>query len=242
MNCQSCGTALSSGAKFCHKCGAAVAAAPLSAASAGGTPWQAIVPWAIASFAVGALVIALVMRGGAGRSGDQGATGAGSPPFANGATGGGGPGSSTLDISRMSPEEMSQRLFNRVMRLQEEGKLDSVKFFAPMAVNTFLQLPALDIDARFDLGLLQLAAGDAQAALAQADTIKREAPTHLWGFILRARADDAKGDAAGAKAACRDFLKNESAERAKQRSEYTDRTRMLDGFHAEAVQRTGTGK
>lgn len=146
------------------------------------------------------------------------------------------------DLSRMSPEEMAQRLFNRVMRLQEQGKDDSVKFFAPMAVGAFLQLPALDVDARFDLGLLQLAAGDAQAALAQADTIKRQAPTHLWGFILRARADDAKGDAAGAKTACRDFLKNESAERAKQRSEYTDRAVMLDNFHAEAVKRTGTGK
>jgi len=238
MNCQSCGTALSAGAKFCHKCGASTAAPSVSAAQA--PAWYAGLPWGIAGLAVGALVVVLALRGGR-----PAASGGGdvTPPFANGGGGGGGgAGPGSIDISRMSPEEMAQRLFNRVMRLQEQGKEDSVKFFAPMAVGAFQQLPALDVDARFDLGLLELAAGDAAAGLAQADTIKRQAPTHLWGFILRTRALDAKGDAAGAKAASRDFLRNEQAERAKQRSEYSDRARMLDDFHAEAVKRTGTGK
>ena len=238
MNCQSCGTALSAGAKFCHKCGASTAA-PLAAPAAQAPAWHAGLPWGIAGLAVGALVVVLALRGGR-----PAASGGGdvTPPFANGGGGGGGAGPGSIDISRMSPEEMAQRLFNRVMRLQEQGKEDSVKFFAPMAVGAFQQLPALDVDARFDLGLLELAAGDAAAGLAQADTIKRQAPTHLWGFILRTRALDAKSDAAGAKAACRDFLRNEQAERAKQRSEYSDRARMLDDFHAEALRRTGTGK
>ena len=233
MNCQTCGTALSAGARFCHKCGASTATATPAAPAAGAPHWQAGIPWGIAGLAVGGLIAVLALHGG--RPSEPSAAAA-APPFAGGAGGGGG--GALPDISNMSTEEMAQRLFNRVMRLQEQGKEDSVKFFAPMAVGTFLQLPALDIDARFDLGLLQLAAGDATSALAQADTIKRQAPTHLWGFILRTRVLDVKKDASGAKAACRDFLKNEQAERAKQRSEYTDRARMLDDFHAEATRRT----
>src|SRR5437773_191904 len=77
------------------------------------------------------------------------------------------------DISQMSPDERANRLFNRVMILAEAGRNDSVRFFLPMALGAYSQLPTLDADARYHMGLLQLAGGDPSAALAQADTIQR---------------------------------------------------------------------
>ena len=134
MNCQACGTQLSDSAKFCHKCGAKVNAP----ATAGASGWRAALPWGIAGAALGALLMVLVMRPG--RSGpatpDTGA------PFAN--QGGGAP---AMDISQMSPEERAQRLFDRVMRLNEEGKQDSAQFFLPMALHS--TLPAGILPVRF---------------------------------------------------------------------------------------------
>src|SRR5213079_541375 len=101
-------------------------------------------------------------------------------PFAS--SGGGRP----PDISQMSPEERANRLFNRVMILAEAGKNDSVQFFLPMALGAYGQLPSLDADARYHVGLLQRAGGDANAALAQADTIRKAIPTHLFIYVLRA--------------------------------------------------------
>jgi hypothetical protein len=143
------------------------------------------------------------------------------------------------DISRMSPEEQAQRLFDRVMILEEQGKTDSVRFFMPMAIGAYQMLPAMSLDAHFDVGLLQLTAGDPAAALAEADTIQQQVSTHLFAFVLRARAFEARGDSAAARQPYRDFLKNETAERARDRQEYQEHRNILDAFHAEAVRRTG---
>ncbi len=222
-NCHACGTQLSDSARFCHKCGASVTAPP---AAAGG--WRAGLPWGIAGAAVGALVAILIMR--AGRT--SGGTAEG-PPFAS--QGGGTP---AIDISQMSPEERAQRLFDRVMRLTQEGKQDSAQFFLPMAQQAYAMIPAMDLNARFDVGLLGLTAGDAAGALAQADTIVRNTPTHLFAFILRARAYQATGNAVRTKQAFRDFLRNEAAERRRNRPEYADRSSALDAFHTDAVRAT----
>jgi hypothetical protein len=227
MNCQACGATLSSGARFCHKCGANTN--PTSASPG----WKAGLPWGIAGLAVGALLVVILMRGG-GPAAATGTPPAGAAPFA------GGGGASALDISQMSPEERAQRLFDRVMRLQEEGKQDSVQFFLPMAIGTYQQLPAMTLDSHFDIGLLQLVGGDAAAALSEADTIRQQAPTHLFIFVLRARAAQAKNDTRATTQAYQDFLKNETAERARKRPEYAEHARILDGFHAEATSRSGS--
>jgi hypothetical protein len=223
MNCHACGTQLSESARFCHKCGASVTAPP---AAAGG--WRAGLPWGVAGAALGALVTVLLMRPG--RS--SGGTAEG-PPFAT--QGGGAP---AIDISQMSPEERAQRLFDRVMRLTQEGKQDSAQFFLPMAQQAYAMIPAMDLNARFDVGLLDLTAGDAAGALAQADTIVRNTPTHLFAFILRARAYQANSNAVKAKQAYRAFLKNEAAERGRNRPEYADRSSALDAFHTDALKAT----
>jgi hypothetical protein len=185
--------------------------------------WRAGLPWGIAGIAVGALFVVLLQRGGSDAPEPQ------RIPL-------GGP--RTTDISTMTPQERANRLFDRVMRHAEANQTDSVQFFLPMALQAHQMLPALDTDARFHLGLLHLAGGNAAAALAQADTIRRAARTHLFGLILRARALDARRDAAGARRAYGDFLRHEAAERAKQLPEYADHATTLDLFRAEAQKAT----
>ena len=224
MTCHACGTPLSESARFCHKCGAAIGRSSQPAA------WRIGLPWGIAGAAVGALVAVLAMRTGGG--GDRGApTGAAFAPV----------GPSASDISQMSPEERARRLFDRVMRLAEEGKQDSVAFFVPMAIQSYQQLPALDNDAHYDIGVLQLAAGNAAGAMTEADILLRAVPTHLYGFLLKARALELRADGAGARRAYADFLRHETAERARRRPEYEAHATTLDAFHTEAVSKTRSG-
>ena len=223
MNCHACGAALTSTARFCHKCGAQLSGAQ-------GSGWRAGLPWGVAGAALGALLTVLALRLGAG-SKEQGA---GDAPEATAPR-------SQLpapDISQMSPEERATRLYNRVMTLHTQGKADSAAFFLPMALQAYAMLPALDVDARYHMGILDLTGGNAAAALAQADTIRRAVRTHLFGFMLRARALDLQRDAAGARRAYADFLRNEAAERTRQRPEYGEHAQNLDAFHEQATQMT----
>ncbi len=142
------------------------------------------------------------------------------------------------DISQMSPEERATRLYNRVMTLHTQGKADSAEFFLPMALQAYAMLPALDVDARYHIGVLDLTSGNAAAALAQADTIRRAVPTHLFAFMLRARGLELERDAGGARRAYRDFLKHEAAERTRQRPEYGEHAENLDAFHRQATAAT----
>lgn len=223
MTCHACGAQLSPTARFCHKCGAAVGQVQA-------TGWRTGLPWAVAGAAVGALVVVLVMRG----SGEPGAGSSASGPAP----------SSQLpapDISQMSPEERANRLFNRIMIYAEAGKTDSVRIFLPMALGAYSQLGALDADDRYHLGLLQLAGGNPAAALAQADTIARAIPTHLFIYVLRAHAYQQQGNRQGERRAYADFLKNEPAETARNRPEYADHRDALTSFKAEAERQGRSG-
>src|SRR6266513_1637323 len=219
MTCHACGAQLSSTARFCHKCGAAVA-------TAGVTGWRAGLPWGLAGAALGALVTVLAMRGAGARS-QEPETVAPAP----------GSRLQAPDISQMSPEERANRLFNRVMMLAESGKQDSVEFFLPMALGAY---------ARYHVGMLQLAGGDAKGALAQADTIRQSIPTHLFIYVLRAHAYQVLGNLAEERRAYADFLRNESAELARKRPEYAQGAHLdaLTNFHSEAERqgRSGPGR
>jgi tetratricopeptide (TPR) repeat protein len=140
----------------------------------------------------------------------------------------------------MSPDERANRLFNRVMILAEAGKQDSVQFFLPMALGAYAQLPTRDADARYHIGLLQLAGGDVAAALAEADTIQRSNPTHLFIYVLRAHAYQQQGNAQQERRAYAEFLRNEPTETAKSRPEYADHADALKNFKTEATRVTGS--
>src|SRR6266702_1558259 len=225
MNCHACGAQLAGTARFCHKCGAQVGGAPPQAAG-----WRSGLPWGVAGIAVGALLTVLALRLGAG-SREQGAGGqadAAAP-------------SSQLpapDISQMSPEERATRLYNRVMSLHSEGKPDSAEFFLPMALQAYAMLPALDVDDRYHIGVLDLTGGHEAAALAQADSINHAVPNHLFASMLRARALELRRDAAGARQAYDNFLRHEAAERARKRPEYAEHETNLNTFHEQAIRAT----
>src|SRR5437016_3943909 len=220
MTCHACGAPLAATAKFCHKCGAPVGSAPAAG-------WRVGLPWGVAGAALGTLLIVVVLRlgssAGDGRreTPDETAPASRLPP---------------PDISQMSPEERATRLYNRVMTLHSQGKADSAEFFLPMALQAYAMLPALDIDGRYHIGVLDLTGGDYAGALAQADSIHRAVPAHLFAFMLRARAFELRHDAAGARRAYAEFLRNEAAERARQRPEYAEHADNLDAFHTQATQ------
>ncbi len=222
MNCHACGAALTSTARFCHKCGAQVGGGQASG-------WRAGLPWGVAGAALGALLTVVALRPGSSsgdgsrEARDENAPASRVPP---------------PDISQMSPEERATRLYNRVMMLHTQGKPDSAEFFLPMALQAYAMLPALDVDARYHIGVLDLTGGNPAAALAQADTIRRTVATHLFAFMLRARALELERDSAGARRAYRDFLTHEAAERTRQRPEYSEHAENLDAFHGQATAAT----
>lgn len=218
MDCHVCGTELPPAARYCARCGARVGAEPASAG------WTAGISWAAAGAALGALVTLLALRGGVTRT-----------ETLSGPVGVAAPAAPASDISSLSLEERATRLFNRVMRLEEEGKADSVAFFLPMALQSYAMLPTQDPDARYHIGLLELAGDNMTGALAQADSIHQMAPTHLFAFMLRARAATERQDAAAARRAYADFRRHERDERARDRREYADHGAQLDAFSREAA-------
>jgi hypothetical protein len=133
---------------------------------------------------------------------------------------GGGFGQATTDLAQMTPREAADRLFNRVMMASEAGDTAQVQFFAPMALQAYSTVDSLDADARLHVGLIALKSGAPEAAAAQADTIQRRSPTHLFALYLQAQAASAQGNTAIARRAYRGFLDNYEAERAKNLWEY----------------------
>ena len=106
------------------------------------------------------------------------------------------PGVRAPDISSLSPQERADRLFNRVMLLNSQGKNDSVLFFAPMAISAYQMLSPMNADQRYDMGRIAEVAGALPLAKAQADTILRTSPNHLLGLILAARIASLSSDSA----------------------------------------------
>jgi hypothetical protein len=235
MTCSSCGTTIPDTAQFCSKCGTRV-----GARQAG---WRAGLPWTLTGFFLGALAGVLV-DGLFRRPVPNLAAGADAPrataaaPFA----GGGGGGAASVDIASMTPEERASRLYTRVMSLHAAGKPDSAEFFLPMALQAYGMLSEITPDAHYHIGVLLLTSGNLPAALAEADTIQKQVPTHLFADMLRARVHSLRKDAKDYDLACRNYLKHESAELAKKRPEYTEHAGTIAAFHEEATASSrGTG-
>ena len=138
------------------------------------------------------------------------------------------------DISQMSPEERAERLYDRVMSLSERGKQDSVRFFAPMAMQSYTMLGALNADQRYDLGRIAAVSGEEPIAKAQADTILAQQPHHLLGLLLAADAARLRGDRAAERDYLRRFAADAPAERAKQLPEYVQHVNEIDSRLAQA--------
>jgi hypothetical protein len=207
--CGSCGAKLTGRGRFCADCGAATG-------QAGGALSGDRTPWIVAGVAVVALVVTLVVvvaRGGAPTQQAASAPGtAGAIP----------------DLAQMSPREAADRLFDHVARAESNGDTAQVAQFAPMALQAYATLgAALDSDSRLHIGLIHLAVRNAAGATAQADTILRGSRTHLYGLLLKVRAAEVSGDAAGARRALRAFSAAYQAERAKSLPEYDMHNQLL---------------
>src|SRR5207248_10749996 len=98
------------------------------------------------------------------------------------------------DISSLSPQERADRLYNRVMLLAGQGKIDSVRFFAPMALTAYQMLSPLNADQRYDMGRIGEVAGALPLAKAQADRHLRGNPNHPLGLTPESRAARFLGD------------------------------------------------
>jgi len=220
--CAACGTDLTPGSKFCHRCGTAAGAKadqPITIGNADRGIGSAL-PWAVAAIALVAL-IALVAGQRFSRSS---VTAAPAPTDLPAASQSGSP----PDISQMTPQERAERLYDRVMALNERGRADSVRFFAPMAMQAYTMLGRLNTDQRYDLGRIAAVSGDEQTARAQADTILSTQPQHLLGLLLAADAARLRGEQTREATYLRRFMAAAPAERAKQLPEYQQHVAEID--------------
>ncbi len=233
LTCGKCGAKLPSRAKFCAECGAPVAGANRPGVPGARPPGRSDrMAWYAAGVAVLALLVVIVVVV-ARKSGPPAAAEAGST--------GSGPIQATTDLSKLTPRQSADMLFNKIMTLHEAGKTDSVNFFAPMALQAYAMLGTdLDADARLHLGLVELAIGQPDPAAAQGDTILRGAPKHLFGWLLEARAAQEANDTTAMRRSLRTFVQNYQAERARNLPEYTEHAQMLQDARDQAERLLGT--
>ena len=239
--CASCSAALSPGAKFCHRCGAS--AGPVApATSQSGKPANSL-PWIVAALAFLAL---FAMAAGRGFNSERGSALDGSqnalPQAGLDDRGAAPPGMRAPDISNLSPQERADRLYNRVMLLATQGKVDSVQFFAPMAITAYQLLAPLNIDQRYDMGRVGEVAGALPLAQAQADSILRENPNHLLGLILQARLATLGRDTSRLRAFERRMIAAERAELATKKDEYTRHAEDITSALAQARAKLGVAR
>jgi hypothetical protein len=218
--CASCSAELSSGAKFCHRCGAPAGGPPPPLETRTNS-----LPWIVAALAFLALFAMAAGRGFNARRSNTIDGSANALPQAGlddrgSAEEAQASGIRAPDISSLSPQERADRLYNRVMLLATQGKTDSVQFFAPMALTSYQMLSPLNADQRYDMGRIGEVAGALPLAKAQADSILRENPNHLLGLILEARVALLAGDSIQLHSYERRLIAAEKSELAKKRDEY----------------------
>ncbi len=236
--CAGCRADLTPQARFCHRCGRS-ASAPGAPTAASGLPQRERTAWLVAgalcAALLGAIFFTLVRDAPAPATPDMANVGAqsarqspGQPP------GAGGPAGVPPDISRMTPRERFDRLFNRVMQAAEQGDTAEVGRFTPMALGAYAQLDSVNADARYHAAVLRLQVGDAAGADALADTILARSPGHLFGYIVRGTAAEFGGDTAGVRRAGREFLSHYDAERRTDRIEYREHEPAIEEFKTRA--------
>jgi hypothetical protein len=230
VHCGACGVALTPGAKFCHDCGAPASAQSVNERAASrlaarakkveATPATNL-PWILGGLAFVTLVVIFAAQ----RSGQTPAA-----PVAGAVS----TGAAAVDITSMSPQERASRLFDRIMRLSEEGKQDSVALFSSMAIPVYESLGPLDLDSRYDFGRVAQVSGQLDLAQAQADTILQQAPNHLLGLVLAIAVADARGNTAGRSAIERRLLDAEASQLARGLDEYARHKADIDAALAAA--------
>ena len=224
--CPSCGATTASEDRFCHSCGASLEGrSDADRWSVGRLAGLGAVAGliAIAVFAV----VAFAARDRAPRSSvAPPAPLFGVPPPA--ASGG------PLDPSQMTPREVADRLFNRIMMAREQGQSAEALRLVPMAVQAYDDLPVLDRDARYHLGLINLVAGDGPKVDQQIALLRQAAPDHLLALALEHDAAIQSGDRATVSSVLSAFAAAYDAEMATGRPEYEAHRDTIERIRAAA--------
>ncbi len=225
--CPACGAPRDADDRFCRKCGA-----PLTADAKPNGKMRGLTGLRAFGLAIVALAIVYAfLVYGRGRTGSQPPA----QPIPINAVAGGQPAGQPGE-GPLTPRASADLLFNQAMTAHETGDAATAQRFIPMAIAAYRGLEALDLDARYHLALLGLAAGRPQDALAQADTMIAQVPEHLLALAASARAHDALGDDEQAAQFWRRFLDAYTPETAASRPEYMDHARTLPA-RREAAQR-----
>ena len=198
--CAACGAALSGSARFCLRCGTPVGQGlPVTRGTAPAGGAAAVHPWGVAFVALLALVAMVAGKNFGGAKGSaldgsanslptQALDGQAAAADQSGAPFAGGAGGPAPNIANLSPSERANRLYTRIMEYVEGGKVDSVAFFAPMALASHEMLDGPTADERYHFGRIAEVTNNAAVARAQADTILQQTPDNLLGLLLAARA------------------------------------------------------
>ncbi len=213
QKCPGCGAKYDANDRFCRECGT-----PLQgSAKPNGRPrgLTGLRAFGLAAIAL-AVVYAFIYFGGKEESrpqsqridfGDIGASG--------GAT------------SALSERGSADQLFNQAMYAYETGDEAGAAQFIPSSLAAYRGLDTIDLDGRYHIALLELAAGRPELAVAQADTILAEAPDHLLGLVVTARAYEALGQERRAIEYYQRFLAAYTPDAAATRTEYIDHSGAL---------------
>lgn len=142
------------------------------------------------------------------------------------------------DLSQLTPRQMADRLFNRVMIASERGNRSEALDFVPMAVQAYSNLPALDRDAHYHLSLIHNVAGDRAEVEQHLAALRDGAPNHLLALVLEHRLARKAGDQASAGRIRAAFDAAYDAEIAIGRPEYREHRNVIEGFRAAAASPT----
>ena len=225
--CGVCRAELSTQARFCHRCGRPVSDAAPPKRTAERRAWT--IAAVLCLLLLGGIVYRVTRSAGQPVAPDMANSGVSSATLPGAAPSGRAP-----DISSLSPRERFDRLFNRVMQAAEAGDSSTVEQFTPMALGAYQQLDSIDVDARYHAAVIRLQVGDLGPAKALADTILRESPGHLFGYVVRGTAARFQGDSAALQRAERDFLAHYQTEMAAKRVEYLEHQPVVEEFKKEA--------
>ncbi|MBT5428519.1 MAG: c-type cytochrome [Rhodospirillaceae bacterium] len=124
------------------------------------------------------------------------------------------------DLSKMTPREAADRLFNRVMAASERGNINEARRFAPMAVQAYELIENINLDGLFHLGLMNLIMENKKDVMSFAERIKNKIPNHLLALFLEYKVAVLLQDARQKNEIGRIFLKSYPEEIKIDREEY----------------------
>jgi hypothetical protein len=232
--CPSCAVTVLSGASFCHVCGASLAGRP------GGRNWPARILVGLGAFAGLSAVAMIAVVTFSERDSTSPSSSVPSVPMSNAppAVSSGRP----PDLSRMTPRQAADRLFNRIMTASEQGNRAEALRFVPMAVQAYGNLVALDRDAHYHLALIHGVAGDRANVDRQIAALRQNAPNHLLALVLEHDTAKRSGDHASVSRVIGAFTAAYDAEITTGKPEYKPHRNTIEKFRAATKSQTAPSR